>query len=318
MKVIDLINNNKTGKPLFTFELLPPVKGNSIEKLYKSIDPLIEFDPAYINITYHQAEMIKVEQSDGSQVNRLVRKRPGTVAIAAALQNKYKIPIVSHLICGGTNKDETEDTLIDLNFLGVKNILALRGDSKRSAEFIPEKNGYSNASELVEQIVRMNNGEYLTKDIFDMLKTDFCIGVAGYPEIHKEAADMKSDLEFLKMKVEKGADYIVTQMFFDNKDYFNFVKACRDIGITVPIIPGIKPISAINDINLLEPTFKIHLPEELVFEVKKCKTNKEARAVGVEWAIMQSKELAEAGVPGLHYYTLGMSRNIRKIAKEVF
>ncbi|MDA3885583.1 MAG: methylenetetrahydrofolate reductase [NAD(P)H] [Candidatus Delongbacteria bacterium] len=318
MKVIDLINNNKTRRPLFTFELLPPVKGHSIEKLYKSIDPLIEFDPAYINITYHQAEMMQVEQNDGSLTNRLVRKRPGTVAIAAALQNKYNIPIVSHLICGGTNKDETEDTLIDLNFLGVENILALRGDSKRSAEFIPEKNGYTNASELVEQIVKMNNGEYLTKGVFDMLQTDFCIGVAGYPEIHKEAVDMQSDLEFLKMKVEKGADYIVTQMFFDNKDYFNFVKACRDIGITVPIIPGIKPISAMNDINLLEPTFKIHLPENLVSEVKKCKSNREARAVGVEWAIMQSKELAEAGVPGLHYYTLGMSRNIKKIAKAIF
>lgn len=318
MKVIDLINNNKTGKPLFTFELLPPVKGHSIEKLYKSIDPLIEFDPAYINITYHQAEMMKVEQNDGSLTDRLVRKRPGTVAIAAALQNKYNISVVAHLICGGTNKEETEDTLIDLNFLGVDNILALRGDSKRSKEFIPEKDGYTNASELVEQIVNMNNGEYLNKDIFEMLKTDFCIGVAGYPEVHKEAKDMRSDIEFLKMKVDKGADYIVTQMFFDNKYYFDFVKACRDTGITVPIIPGIKPISALNDINLLEPTFKIHLPEELVSEVSKCKTNREARVVGVEWAVMQSKELAKAGVPGLHYYTLGMSRNIKKIAREVF
>ena len=318
MKVIDLINNNKTGKPLFTFELLPPVKGHSIEKLYKSIDPLIEFDPAYINITYHQSELVEVEQKDGSMKERLVRKRPGTVAIAAALQNKYKIPIVSHLICGGSSKEETEDTLIDLNFLGVDNILALRGDSKRSKLFIPEEDGYTHAGELVEQIVNMNNGEYLTKGIFDMLKTDFCIGVAGYPEIHKEAKDMRSDLEFLKMKVDKGADYIVTQMFFDNKYYFDFVKACREIGITVPIIPGIKPISALNDINLLSPIFKIDLPEELVSEVKKCKTNKEARVVGVEWCTMQSKELAAAGVPGLHYYTLGMSRNIKKIVTAVF
>ncbi|NOR44410.1 MAG: methylenetetrahydrofolate reductase [NAD(P)H] [Candidatus Delongbacteria bacterium] len=318
MKVIDLINNNTTGKPLFTFELLPPVKGHSIEKLYKSIDPLIEFDPAYINITYHQSEMVEVEQKDGSFVNRLVRKRPGTVALAGAIQNKYNIPVVSNIICGGANIEDTEDTLIDLNFLGVNNILALRGDSKRSKVFIPEDDGYTNASELVEQIVDMNNGKYLTKDIFDMLKTDFCVGVAGYPEIHKEAKDMKSDLEFLKMKVDKGADYIVTQMFFDNKYYFDFVKACRDIGITVPIIPGIKPISALNDINLLEPTFKIGLPEELVSEVKKCKTNREARAVGVEWCIMQSKELAQVGVPGIHYYTLGMSRNIKKIAREVF
>ena len=318
MKVIDLINNNTSGKPLFTFELLPPVKGHSIEKLYKSINPLIEFNPAYINITYHQPEIVEIERSDGSKTNRLIRKRPGTVAIAATLQNKYEIPIVTHLLCGGTNKEETEDTLIDLNFLGIDNILALRGDSNRSKKFITKENQNTNASELVEQIANMNRGEYLTKDVFDMLKTDFCIGVAGYPEVHKEAKDMKSDLEFLKMKVDKGADYIVTQMFFDNKYYFDFVKSCRDIGITVPIIPGIKPISALNDINLLSPVFDIHLPDELVSEVKKCKTNKEARAIGVEWCIMQSKELAKANVPGLHYYTLGMSRNIKKIAREVF
>lgn len=318
MKVIDLINNNKTGKPLFTFELLPPTKGHSIEKLYRSIDPLIEFDPAYINITYHQSEIVEVEQEDGSIKKRLVRKRPGTVAIAAALQNKYKIPIVTHIICGGFSKEETEDALIDLNFLGVKNILALRGDPKNTRSFVPKDGGHSHASELVEQIVRMNRGKYLTNDIFDMHQTDFCVGVAGYPEIHKEAEDMSSDLEFLKLKVDKGADYIVTQMFFDNKYYFDFVKKCREIGITVPIIPGVKPISLISDVDLLTPTFKIRLPEELVSEVKKCRTNKEARSVGVEWCTMQSKELAMHGVPGIHYYTLGMSSNIKKIAKEVF
>jgi methylenetetrahydrofolate reductase (NADPH) len=318
MKVIDLIRNNKTGKPLFTFELLPPTKGHSIEKLYRSIDPLVEFNPAYINITYHQSEIIEVEEADGSVKKKLVRKRPGTVAIAAALQNKYKIPIVTHIICGGFSREETEDALIDLNFLGIQNILALRGDPKNTKHFVPKGDGHSNASELVEQIAGMNRGEYLTKDIFEMHKTDFCIGVAGYPEIHKEAKDMESDLEFLKMKVDKGADYIVTQMFFDNKYYFEFVKKCREIGITVPIIPGIKPISALNDINLLSPTFKIHLPEELVSEVKKCRTNKEVRQAGVEWCTMQSKELAKSGVPGLHYYTLGMSSNIKKIAMEVF
>lgn len=318
MKVIDLINNNKTGKPLFTFELLPPVKGHSIERLYNSIDPLIEFDPAYINITYHQPEIINVKNKDGSESMLAIRKRPGTVAIAAALQNKYRIPIVTHLICGGTNKEETEDTLIDLNFLGIENILALRGDTNRSKKFVQKENQNLNAAELVEQIVGMNKGEYLSKEIFEMLKTDFCIGVAGYPEVHKEAIDMKSDIEFLKMKVDKGADYIVTQMFFDNKYYFDFVEKCRNIGISVPIIPGVKPISLMSDIDLLTPTFKIHLPEELVLEVKKCKTNKEARAVGVEWCIMQSKELAEKNVPGIHYYTLGMSRNIKKIVKEVF
>lgn len=317
MKVIDKIK--KAKNTLFTFELLPPLKGHTIEEIYDAIDPLILFDPAYINITYHQQEVQYKKRPDGLMEQRVIRKRPGTVAIAAAIQNKYKITVVPHVICGGFTKEETEDALIDLHFLGINNLLVLRGDPERGKrKFIPVKGGHTYSSELIEQIMRLNQGKYLHDDMEDAMPTDFSVGVAGYPEKHIEAPNMETDLEYLKLKIDKGAEYIVTQMFFDNQKFFNFIEKCRSNGINVPIIPGIKPVSTLNDSSLLPQTFNIDLPNELICEIKKCKTNNEVRQLGVEWAIMQSKELARNGVPGIHYYTLDQSDNIEKIAKAVF
>jgi methylenetetrahydrofolate reductase (NADPH) len=317
MKVIDKIKNSK--KPLFTFELLPPLKGHTIQEIYNTIDPLIEFNPAYINITYHQQEVIYKTRPDGLMEKRVIRKRPGTVAIAAAIQNKYKITVVPHMICGGFTKEETEDALIDFQFLGIDNLLALRGDPPKGArQFIAESGGHSHSSELIEQIMNLNKGIYLNEDLVDAMPTDFSVGIAGYPEKHCEAPNLESDLEYLKLKVDKGADYIVTQLFYDNQTFFSFVDKCRKIGINVPIIPGIKPVSTLNDIKLLPQTFHIDLPNDLVKEIKKCKSNKEVRVVGVEWAIEQSKQLIKYGAPGIHYYTLDQSDNVKKIASVIF
>ncbi|MDX9695744.1 MAG: methylenetetrahydrofolate reductase [NAD(P)H] [Bacteroidales bacterium] len=317
MKVIDKIKNSK--KPLFTFELLPPLKGHTIQEIYNTIDPLIEFNPAYINITYHQQEVIYKNRPDGLMEKRVIRKRPGTVAIAAAIQNKYKITVVPHMICGGFTKEETEDALIDFHFLGIDNLLALRGDpSKGARQFIAEPGGHSHSSELIEQIMNLNKGNYLNEELVDAMPTDFSVGIAGYPEKHCEAPNLESDLEYLKLKVDKGADYIVTQLFYENQTFYNFVDKCRKIGIDVPIIPGIKPVSALNDIKLLPQTFHIDLPNDLVQEIKKCKSNKEVRVVGVEWAIEQSKQLIKYGAPGIHYYTLDQSDNVKKIASVIF
>ncbi len=317
MKVIDKIKNAKST--LFTFELLPPLKGHTIQEIYDTIDPLIEFDPAYINITYHQQEVVYKTRPDGLMEKRVIRKRPGTVAIASAIQNKYKITVVPHMICGGFTKEETEDALIDFHFLGIDNLLALRGDpDKGKRKFVPEKGGHTYTSDLIEQIMNLNKGKYLHEDLEDAMPTNFSVGVAGYPEKHNEAPNLDADLENLKLKVEKGAEYIVTQMFFDNQKYFDFVDKCKNIGIDVPIIPGIKPVSTLNDISLLPQTFNIDLPNDLINEIKKCKTNDDVRQVGVEWAIEQSKELIKSVVPGIHYYTLDQSDNIKKIVQAAF
>ena len=317
MKVIDKIKQSK--KALFTFELLPPLKGHTIQEIYDTIDPLMQFDPSYINITYHQQEVQYKTRPDGLMEKRVIRKRPGTVAIAAAIQNKYKITVVPHMICGGFTKEETEDALIDLHFLGIDNLLVLRGDpEKGKRKFIPVKGGHTYSSELIEQIIKLNKGKYLHADMEDAMPTDFSIGVAGYPEKHVEAPNMETDLENLKLKVDKGADYIVTQLFFDNQKYFDFVEKCKERGINVPIIPGIKPVSTLNDSSLLPQTFNIDLPNELIKEIKKCTSQEQVRQVGVEWAIMQSKELIKQGVPGIHYYTLDQSDNIEKIARVIF
>lgn len=317
MKVIDKIKNAKST--LFTFELLPPLKGHTIQEIYDTIDPLIEFNPAYINITYHQQEVVYKTRPDGLMEKRVVRKRPGTVAIASAIQNKYKITVVPHMICGGFTKEETEDALIDFHFLGINNLLALRGDpDKGKRKFIPEKGGHTYTSDLIEQIMNLNKGKYLHEDLEDAMPTDFSLGVAGYPEKHNEAPNLDTDLENLKLKVEKGAEYIVTQMFFDNQRYFDFVDKCKNIGINVPIIPGIKPVSTLNDISLLPQTFNIDLPNDLIKEIKKCTTNKDVRQVGVEWSVEQSKELIKSNVPGIHYYTLDQSDNIKKIVQAAF
>ena len=317
MTVIEKINNAKG--PLFTFELLPPLKGHSIERTYSAIDRLIEFDPAYINFTSHRNETIFRERPDGLLEKRIVRLRPGTIALAAAVKYKYNIPVVPHILCGGFSKEETENVLIEMSFLGIDDVLALRGDpQKGSRVFIPEKNGHTYSSELVGQIVDMNKGKYLEDNLENAEPTNFCIGVAGYPEKHFEAPNRQVDMENLKRKVDAGASYVVTQMFFDNNKFCRFRDECRKIGITVPIIPGIKPISAVNDIKVLAQIFHIDLPNDLFSAVQKCKSDSESREVGIEWAAAQSKELIKLGVPGIHYYTLGRSDNIARIIKASF
>jgi methylenetetrahydrofolate reductase (NADPH) len=312
MSVTDKIKSAKG--PLFTFELLPPLKGHSIERVYSTIDRLIEFQPAYINFTTHRNEITFKERPDGLLEKRVTRLRPGTIALAAAVRYKYNITVVPHILCGGFTKEETENVLIEMNFLGIDDVLALRGDPQRgSRTFIPDKDGHTHTFELVKQIVDMNNGKYLEDSLIDTTPTNFCIGVAGYPEKHFEAPNRQTDMENLKAKVESGASYIVTQMFFNNRKFFRFRDECRETGINVPLIAGLKPISALNDINLLPQTFHIDVPNDLVTAIKKCSTDKEAREVGIEWATMQSQELIKEGVPGIHYYTLGRSDNIARI-----
>ncbi len=277
----------------------------------------MEYEPAYINFTSHRNEVVLKERPDGLIEKRTVRKRPGTVALAAAVRYKYNVTVVPHVLCGGFTKEETENVLIDMHFLGINDVLALRGDPpKGSRSFVPEENGHRYSSELIKQIADMNNGSYL--DDVDSTPTSFCIGVAAYPEKHIEAANIKADLKRLKEKVDAGGDYIVTQMFFDNNKYYDFVKMVREIGIDVPVIPGIKPVAALNDINLLPQTFNIDLPDELVKELSKCKTNEQAHEVGIEWTTMQSKDLLKNKVPGIHYYTLGASDNISRIVRASY
>jgi methylenetetrahydrofolate reductase (NADPH) len=317
MTVIELIKKSKS--PLFTFELLPPLKGHSIERIYSAIDRLVEFSPAYINFTSHANEAVFVERADGLLERKLLRKRPGTIALAAAVKYKYNITVVPHMLCGGFSREETENALIEMHFLGIHDVLALRGDPpKGSRVFIPEKEGHRYTSELVEQIGAMNRGRYLDEAMRESSPTSFCIGVAGYPEKHIEAPNMAADIANLKKKVDAGASYIVTQMFFDNSRFFAFRDAVEAAGIDVPVIPGIKPVSAMNDLNLLPQTFHIDLPEILVRELLKCETDEEVREVGIEWTTAQSKELIRSGVPGIHYYTLGRSDNVARIVKETF
>ncbi|MEI6679160.1 MAG: methylenetetrahydrofolate reductase [NAD(P)H] [Mariniphaga sp.] len=316
MKVIELIQQSK--KTLFSFELLPPLKGQKADKLYRTIDELIEYNPQYINITTHRDEVEFRELQGGLMEKRIVRKRPGTVAIAAAIQHTYNIPVVPHIVCGGFTREETENMLLDLHFLGINNVLALRGDGLKSESiFTPEREGHSHAVELVTQMMNLKKGKYLDPEIKNTAELDFCIGVAGYPEKHFEASNLDIDLANLKEKVDAGADYIVTQLFFDNQKYYDFVSRCRAIGITIPIIPGIKPLAMINQVTVLPKLFSIDIPEEFAREVRKCKTNDEAKAVGTEWAISQARDLIAHKVPCLHIYTYGISDNTRQIAKAV-
>lgn len=318
MKVVDHLRIGN-GKTLFTIEILPPLKGENIRSLFDHIDPLMEFKPPFIDVTYHREEYVYKKQDNGLLEKRSVRKRPGTVGICAAIQNHYKVDTVPHIICGGFSKEETENALIDLHFLGIDNVLVLQGDAiKNEGRFIADPDGHKYASELLGQVVEMNNGIYLDEELQNTAPTNFCIGVAGYPEKHFAAPNLKTDLKYLKHKVDRGAEYIVTQMFFNNAKYFEFVDKCKEAGITVPIIPGIKPITTRGQINVLPTTFHIDIPEALTEEVEKCKDNASARQVGVEWAIQQSKELIKAGVPTLHFYSMGKSDPIYKIAKELF
>jgi methylenetetrahydrofolate reductase (NADPH) len=312
MKVTEHIKNAK--KTLFSFEILPPLKGISIQSIYTSLDPLMEFNPSFVDVTYHREEFVYKKRADGLLERRSVRKRPGTVGICAAIMNKYQVDTVPHIICGGFRKEETENALIDLDFLGIDNVLVLRGDPiKSETYFSAEQDGHKYASELLGQVNEMNNGVYLDEELKSSAPTNFCIGVAGYPEKHFEAPNMRSDIHFLKKKVEAGADYIVTQMFFDNQQYFDFVNLCRENDITIPIIPGIKPMSTKKQLTLLPQRFHLNVPNPLVDQVLKCKTNEAIRQVGVEWAIQQTKELIEFGAPCIHFYTMGKSDNVQKI-----
>lgn len=318
MKVTEHIEN-ANGKTLFSLEIIPPKKGENIQKIFDHLDPLMEFKPPFIDVTYHREEYVFKKHPNGLLEKKTTRKRPGTVGICAALKHRYDIDPVPHIICGGFSKEETENALIDLNFLGIENVLVLRGDHiKTEGKFISHPEGNNYATDLLEQVNNMNKGAYLDESIENPSPTDFCIGVAGYPEKHFEAPNLKTDLKYLKQKIDGGAKYIVTQMFFDNSKYFEFVDHCRAAGINVPIIPGLKPISTKSQATVLPSIFHIDLPDELGEALEKCKNNTEAKEVGVEWGIKQSKELMKRGVPVLHYYSMGKSTSVRRIAEAVF
>ncbi len=317
MKVTQHLSESE--KTLFSFEILPPLKGESIAALFKGIDPLMEFKPAFIDVTYHREEFVFKHRERGLLERIATRKRPGTVGICAAILNRYKVDTVPHIICGGFSKEETENALIDLHFLGIENILVLRGDAVKSeGGFKPESDGHHYASQLLEQVVNMNKGIYLDDEMPPQTPTNFCIGVAGYPEKHFEAPNMNSDMRYLKLKVDMGADYIVTQMFFDNKKYFEFVDLCRSNGINVPIIPGLKPLTTKKQLTVLPSVFHIDIPDELVEAVEKAKNSEQVRQVGIEWCIAQSKELIDNNAPCLHYYSMGKSEAVKKIAEALF
>ena len=317
MKITDHLKQ-ANGKTLFSFEIIPPQKGRNIQELYNNIDPLMEFKPPFIDVTTSREEYIYIEKK-GLLDRKITRMRPGTVGICAAIKHKYDVDTVPHVLCGGFTKEETEYLLVDCHYLGIENVMALRGDAMSHQKYFEAtKGGNLYAIDLVDQIQNLNCGKYLHEVIEVNDKSDFCIGVAGYPEKHIEAPSLQTDLKRLKEKVDAGADYIVTQMFFDNKKYFDFVKEVRSVGINVPIIPGIKPIAVKRHLQLLPQVFKIDLPEDLIGAVEKCNNNKEVRQIGVEWAVQQSKELLKAGVPVLHYYSMGKSDNIKAIASQVF
>ncbi|PQB08882.1 methylenetetrahydrofolate reductase [NAD(P)H] [Polaribacter filamentus] len=318
MKVTEHIKK-ANGKTLFSFEIIPPKKGNNIQDLYNNIDPLMEFKPPFIDVTTSREEYVYIDKGNGLLDRKITRMRPGTVGICAAIKHKYDIDTVPHVLCGGFSKEETEYLLIDCHYLGIQNVMALRGDAMSHQKYFePSKNGNHFAKDLVAQINDLNCGKYLHDVMEADHKADFCIGVAGYPEKHLEAPSLQTDLKRLKEKVDAGADYVVTQMFFDNKKYFKFVEAAKKAGINIPIIPGIKPIAVKRHLQLLPQVFKIDLPEALINSVESCKSNTDVRQVGIEWTIQQSKELLAAGVPVLHYYSMGKSDNIEAIAKELF
>ena len=318
MKVIDHLKKAQ-GETLISFEILPPLKGGGINSIFDTLDPLMEFKPPFIDVTYHRQEYIYQRKESGYYEKSAVRKRPGTVGICASIMNRYKVDAVPHLICGGFTVEETENALIDLMFLGVDNVLVLRGDPQKFEEkFEPEPGGHAYALDLVKQVNAMNEGKYLDATIMDAEPSSFCIGVAGYPEKHFEAPNLANDIHFLKKKVDAGADYIVTQMFFDNQKYFEFVKMCRENGINVPIVPGLKPMTKKHQLSSIPRHFYIDLPEALTLEFIKAKDVEARRQIGIEWCIAQSKELKEFGVPCLHYYTMGDVPTIKQIVEAVY
>jgi methylenetetrahydrofolate reductase (NADPH) len=316
MKVTEHIEQAKDT--LISFEVLPPLKGKGIDALYKHLDPLMEFKPSYINVTYHRSEHVFKKNADNSFQKVIVRKRPGTESICAAIMNKYTVDTVPHLICGGFSINETEDALINLHYLGIDNVLVLRGDAaKNETAFEPESDGHKYAIDLLKQVTDLNSGIYLEENLKNSHSTRFCIGVAGYPEKHFEAPNMAADLRYLKAKIDSGAEYIVTQMFFDNSKFYSFVNTCREIGITVPIIPGLKPIYTKKQLTVLPKTFHIDLPDDLSNEIVKCKTDEDVEQLGTEWLLHQSRDLKKNGVPVLHYYTLGRPHMVANVVKDL-
>lgn len=317
MKIIDLIN--KTKETAFSYEILPPLKGTGIEKLYETIDELQEFNPRYINITTHRSEYVYKELGNGMFQRNRLRRRPGTVAVAAAIQNKYDITVVPHILCSGFSREETEYVLLDLQFLGITDLLVLRGDkAKHESVFVPEKGGYLHATELQEQINNFNKGIFVDGSEMKVTATPFSYGVACYPEKHEEAPNLDSDIYWLKKKVEAGAEYAVTQLFYDNQKYFEFVEKAREQGITVPIIPGIKPFKRSSQLSMIPKTFKVDLPDALTKEVLKCKTDADVQQVGIEWCISQCKELIAQGIPSIHFYSIGAVDSIKEVAKQIY
>ncbi|MBS1782122.1 MAG: methylenetetrahydrofolate reductase [NAD(P)H] [Bacteroidetes bacterium] len=304
---------------LVSFEILPPTKGKSIDSIYSHLDQLMEFKPAFINVTYHRAEQVFKKRADGSFERIEIRKRPGTVGICAALMNKYKVEAIPHLICGGFSKEETENALIDLHFLGIKNVLALRGDAAANEKFFtPHPYGHRNAEDLVKQIIELNTGKYLEDEIMDGVKTDFCIGVAGYPEKHFESPNVDTDIYYLKRKLDLGADYVTTQMFFNNQHYFNFLDRCKSHDVHVPIVPGLKPITNKRQLTMIPSIFNVEIPVDLYNEIQKTKTENDCEKVGEEWLLMQCRDLLKRKVPVLHFYTLGKPQVVYNVLKKLF
>lgn len=318
MKVTDYFERAK-GNTLISFEVLPPLKGGSIDSIFNILDPLMEFRPPFVDVTYHREDFIYKKTPEGFFEKISMRKRPGTVVISQAIQNRYGVDTVPHLLCGGFTKEETEDALIDMAYAKINNVLALRGDARKfEGKFVPEPGGHFYALDLIKQIKDMNEGKYIDVDIKDGAKSNFCIGVAGYPEKHFEAPNMETDIKHLKQKIDAGGSYIVTQMFFDNKKYFEFVDLCRSHGIHVPIVPGLKPITRKSQVASIPSAFYINLPIDLVNAIQKANTPEAVKQVGIEWCTAQCKELKAAKVPSLHFYTMGDSETTRKIAEQVF
>ncbi len=318
MKVTEYFEQAK-GQTLMSFEVLPPLKGGTMQSIFDVLDPLMEFKPPFVDVTYHREEYVYTRNANGYYEKTSIRKRPGTVGICAAIMHRYGVDAVPHLICGGFTRGDTENALIDLNFLDIRNVLAIRGDARRfDDKFVPEEGGHGYAVDLVKQVVCMNKGQYLDAGISNGAKTDFCIGVAGYPEKHFEAPNLQVDLRYTKAKIDAGANYIVTQMFFDNKAYFDYVEACRAIGIEVPIVPGLKPLTRLYQLKSLPRLFAVNMPDDLVKEAEKVKSENGALELGIEWCIQQCKELKAAGVPCLHFYTMGDAETTRSIIKAVY
>ncbi|WP_321438507.1 methylenetetrahydrofolate reductase [NAD(P)H] [uncultured Bacteroides sp.] len=317
MKVIDLIKSN--DKTAFSFEILPPLKGTGIEKLYNAIDTLKEFDPKYINITTHRSEYVYKDLGNGLYQRNNVRRRPGTVAVAAAIKNKYNIAVVPHILCSGFTQEESEYVLLDLQFLGITDLLVLRGDkAKHESSFKPEGNGYFHAIELQEQINNFNKGIFVDGEQMKVTWQPFSYGVACYPEKHEEAPNIDTDIYWLKKKMEAGAEYAVTQLFYDNKKFFEFVERARKAGVTIPIIPGIKPFSKLSQLSMVPKTFKVDIPEDLAIQAMKCKDDAAAKQLGIEWCVEQCRELMAHGLPSIHFYSVGAVDSIKEVAKQIY